>query len=102
MASDIALTDTQALLWGATGDMPKLGRRARRIYDRAVQGLAVIYVPTLVLAEVAESVQLGRVRLTTSFESWMEGLLSTRLRGGGPHYRGHPAGESDARHTGAE
>jgi PIN domain nuclease of toxin-antitoxin system len=74
---DLAVTDTHALLWFATGAHRRLGRAARRLFERADDGYAAIYVPTLVLVEVAENVRLGRVALETGFLAWEEALFAS-------------------------
>jgi PIN domain nuclease of toxin-antitoxin system len=72
-----AVTDTHALIWYATGIHRKLGRAARRFFDRADTGRAAVYVPTIVLVEVAELAAAGRVTLTVSFQEWERALFAS-------------------------
>lgn len=74
---ELAVTDTHALVWYATGVHRKLGRRALRLFGRADAGLATIYVPTIVLVEVAEIVRAGRIDLGRAFAEWEEALFAS-------------------------
>lgn len=74
----IVVTDTHALMWYAQGRAKKLGPDARRVYERADEGRATIFVPTLALVEVAEAVRAGRISLPGGFGAWTDRLLSTR------------------------
>lgn len=75
---DIAVADTHALIWYAQGRLKKLGGEARRLFERADRGHAVIYLPTLSLAELGESVRAGKAALPGGLSGWMEALLSSR------------------------
>jgi PIN domain nuclease of toxin-antitoxin system len=72
-----AVTDSHALIWYAMGPHRKLGRRARSLFARAERGQATIYVPTLVLVEIAEAVRRGVLRCDGGFSRWAERLLSS-------------------------
>jgi PIN domain nuclease of toxin-antitoxin system len=74
----LAVTDTHALIWYATGPQRKLGRGARAVFERAERGDAVIYVPTLVLVELAEAMRRGIIRADEGFSRWSERLLDGR------------------------
>lgn len=76
--AEIVVTDTHALIWFAQGRAKKLGPAARRLYERADEGRATIFVPTLALVEVSESVRAGRTSLPGGFGAWVEQLFSTR------------------------
>ncbi len=73
----LAVTDTHALIWFASGAHRRLGRAALRLFERADEGHAAIYIPTLVLVEVAENVRLGRITLETGFLAWEEALFAS-------------------------
>jgi len=75
---EIAVTDTHPLVWYAQGHHRRLGSTARRIFDAAELGQAVIYVPTLSLVEVGEGLRRGTVRVGDSFSGWAEKLFSSR------------------------
>lgn len=75
MPSPYAVADTHAVIWAATGRTERLGRKARRYFQRADDGEAVIYVPTIALVEFGEAVHAGRVKLEQPFAAWMDALL---------------------------
>lgn len=75
---NLAVTDTLALIWYATGPQRKLGRGARRVFERAERGDAVVYIPTLVLVELAEAMRRGVIRADVGFSRWSERLLDGR------------------------
>lgn len=75
--ADLAVTDTHALVWYATGVRRRLGRQARDFFERADHGRAGIYVPTIVLVEISENVNLGRIGLETGFLAWEEALFGS-------------------------
>lgn len=73
----LAVADTHALVWYARGKHHKLGRDARRAFDEAVHGTGGIYVPVLVLVELAEMVRRGDLRVPDGFTRWAEALFAT-------------------------
>jgi len=73
----VAVTDTHALVWYALGPQRKLGRRARAMFERADRGHATIYVPVLVLVEIAEAIRRGAIRSEGGFSRWTERLLTS-------------------------
>lgn len=77
MTARAAVVDTHALLWAATGQTRRLGRRALRWMERVEAGLASLYVPTTVLVEVGEAVWRGKVLLDGGFDAWVDAMLST-------------------------
>lgn len=68
--ADRFVTDTHALLWHLSGAKRKLGRNARRAFDRAESGRSIILVPVMVLAEVLEGFAKERLHLDGSFAQW--------------------------------
>jgi PIN domain nuclease of toxin-antitoxin system len=74
----VAVTDTQALVWYAIGRSRKLGRRARAIFAQADSGTATIYVPVLVLVEIAEAMRRGTLQSELGSARWTERLLALR------------------------
>jgi PIN domain nuclease of toxin-antitoxin system len=74
MPPELAVADTLGLLWAIGGKRSKLGRRARAMFDRADAGAGAIYVPTIVLVEVAEAVHAGRASLNRPFDAWVDAL----------------------------
>lgn len=75
---EIAVTDAHALIWYAQSERRKLGPVARKIFDAADDGKAVVYVPVVVLAEISESIQKGKIRLGRPFSGWAEELLASK------------------------
>jgi PIN domain nuclease of toxin-antitoxin system len=73
----VAVTDAHALVWYAIGPRRKLGPRARALFERAERGQAAIYVPVLVLVEVAEAMRRGAIRAEGGFSRWIEGLAAS-------------------------
>jgi PIN domain nuclease of toxin-antitoxin system len=74
----IAVTDTHALIWAATGRSRRLGRSARRLFALAEKRTAnvAIYVPTISLVEISEAVERNRISLKLSFSRWIESLFA--------------------------
>jgi PIN domain nuclease of toxin-antitoxin system len=72
--TELAATDTHALIWYATGNHRKLGREALSFFRRADSGSAAVYVPVTVLVEVAEAVHYRALELPGSLAGWIEGL----------------------------
>src|SRR2546422_5449476 len=58
------VTDTHALIHHVTGRKKRLGRRARRTFQRVERGVDTILVPFTVLEEVMLLVEAGKVRLS--------------------------------------
>ena len=75
--ADLAVTDSHALIWAATGQLKRLGGRARRFYERVEQGHAALYVPTIVLVEFGEALQAGDISLGVPFADWVDVLLAS-------------------------
>lgn len=74
---EVAVTDTRSLLWYGSGVMRRLGRKARRLFERADAGSSAIFVPTFCLVEIAENARLGRISLDGSFLAWEEALFGS-------------------------
>jgi len=72
--TQLAATDTHALIWYATGRHRKLGRKALSFFRRADEGSAAVYVPITVLVEVAEAVHFRALALPRGLAGWVEGL----------------------------
>ncbi|HEX7048812.1 MAG TPA: PIN domain-containing protein [Longimicrobiales bacterium] len=72
--TELAVADTHAVIWHATGRADRLGRRARDLFERADAGDAAIYVPTFVLVELLEAARRGVLRFPGGAAAWVEGL----------------------------
>lgn len=75
--TSVAVTDAHALIWYAIGPGRKLGRAARALLARAERGQATIYVPALVLVEIAEAFRRGVLRHDGGFTRWAKQLLAS-------------------------
>lgn len=73
----VAVTDSHALIWYAMGPGRRLGRVAKTLFARAERGEATIYIPTLVLVEVAEAIRRGALRFEGGFSRWARALLAS-------------------------
>ena len=75
--SALASTDSHALIWYATGRHRKLGKKAKKHFERADAGGAAIYIPTMALVEIAEASRRGVIELRDGFANWCDRLLSS-------------------------
>jgi PIN domain nuclease of toxin-antitoxin system len=66
----LAVTDTHALIWAIGGKRKRLGRRARRFFERADKRECAIYIPTFALVELGEAQHRGLITLNAAFEEW--------------------------------
>lgn len=73
----VAVTDSHALIWYADGRWNKLGRQTRRVFESLTTGDAAIFVPTLVMVELAEAARRGHVALPEGVSRWGERLFAT-------------------------
>lgn len=74
---ELAVTGVEGLVWFAVGEHSRLGRAALRLYHRADEGRAAIYLPTIVLAEFADDVRAGRLRLAHGYSAWEEAVFAS-------------------------
>lgn len=75
--SVLAVTDTHALIWAATGKLKRLGKRARRMFEQADNGECAIYIPAIALVELGEACHRGLVTLDRSFDDWARAALAS-------------------------
>ena len=61
------VTDTHALIHHLTGRKTRLGRSARRTFDRVERGVDNLLVPFTVLEELMLLSEAGKIRLTLPF-----------------------------------
>jgi PIN domain nuclease of toxin-antitoxin system len=75
--SELAVTDTHALIWYALGRRARLGGKARAFFDLVQAGRAAVYVPALVLVEILEAEHRGDIELDGGGTAWVQGLLGS-------------------------
>ena len=75
----LAVTDTHPLIWAATGRLNKLGKAAKRIFERAGAGQCSIYIPSLALVELGEACHRGTVTVSSGapFEDWARAAFAS-------------------------
>lgn len=67
----LAVTDTHALIWAIGDKRKRLGKRAKRLFDRADEHECAIYIPTFALVELGEACRKGHVTLNLPFQEWI-------------------------------
>lgn len=70
------VTDTHPLLWYSTGTHRKLSSRALRVFKKASQGEALVWIPAMALWEAGLLGHIGRIQFKPSFEEWTDALIS--------------------------
>lgn len=73
----LAVTDTHALIWAIDGNRKRLGKRARKLFEKADEGKCAIYIPALTLAELGEACHRNRVALALPFEEWARAAFAS-------------------------
>jgi PIN domain nuclease of toxin-antitoxin system len=75
----LAVTDTHPLIWAASGKFNKLGKAAKRIFERTSEGKCSIYIPSTVLVELGEACHRGTVTVSTGapFEDWARAAFAS-------------------------
>lgn len=68
------VTDTHPLLYYTSGLRDRLGRAARRLFERADSGGALIYIPSIALWETARLAARGRIDLPLRFDHWCRSI----------------------------
>ena len=74
--ADAAVTDTNALLYHASGPSRMLGRQAARHLQDCDAGRVLTYVPTGVIWELAMLARVGRADLGRSVRQFFDDLFS--------------------------
>lgn len=70
-----AVADSHCLIW-MTAAPARLGRHASKFLARAARGETLVFVPALVLVEIAEAVWRGRFEPQAGWSRWQEQLLA--------------------------
>ena len=64
------VTDTHALIWYTQPKKSRLGKHATSLFEQAEEERILIYVPSVVLWELADQLRLGTLRLRQRFDHW--------------------------------
>ena len=75
--TELAVSDTHALIWWATGREKRLGRKARRVFERVDAGRGAVFVPVLSLVEIGDAAHRGLVRFADGAGVWMQRLIAS-------------------------
>ncbi len=74
----VYITDTHPLIWFTLNKHTSLSKKALAVFESAVKGESFIYIPAIVLWEVAILEQKQRIKLNNGFLNWSEQLLKTK------------------------
>lgn len=80
----VYLTDTHSLLWFTLNKHSALSAKALNAFESAVKGESFIYIPVIVLWEVAILEQKQRIKLNNGFLNWAAQILKTKSFGIAP------------------
>jgi PIN domain nuclease of toxin-antitoxin system len=70
------VTDTHPLLWYSTETYKKLSPQVLRIFKRASNGEALIWVPAMALWEAGLLERIKRVKFKLPFREWSQALIA--------------------------
>jgi len=80
----VFITDTHSLLWFTLNKHSSLSQKALHIFESAVKGESFVYIPIIVLWEVAILERKQRIKLNQGFSNWATQILSTKAFGIAP------------------
>lgn len=80
----VYITDTHSLLWFTLNKHSSLSDKALAVFESAVKGESFIYIPVIVLWEVAILEQKQRIKLNNGFIDWTTQILKTKAFGIAP------------------
>lgn len=69
------VTDTHPLIWFSTRKHSQLSSKVLSAFDKANEGDLLIYIPAVVLWEIAILQNLGKINLPERFDFWSSNLL---------------------------
>src|SRR5207247_4918415 len=70
------VTDTHALIWYTQPKKSRLGKHATSLFEQAEEERILIYVPSVVLWELADQLRQGTLRVRQRFDHWCRALDS--------------------------
>lgn len=74
MSADVFITDTHPLIWYFANKHAKLSKKVKSVFERAVLGESLIYVPAPALWELSALSKSGKIALSKSIDE----LISNR------------------------
>ena len=80
----VYITDTHSLLWFTLNKHSLLSKKALSVFESTVKGESFIYIPVIVLWEVAILEQKQRIKLNNGFIDWTTQVLKTKSFGIAP------------------
>lgn len=72
----VYVTDTHPLIWFTLGKRSNLSQKVLRVFEEAEIGNEFIYVPAIVLWEVALLERTGKIKLDSGFLRWSEKVFA--------------------------
>ena len=104
----VFVTDTHPLVWFTLGKRSNLSKKVLRVFEEAETGDGFIYIPAIVLWEVALLERGGKIKLDSGFLRWSEKIFANTgfgiapleaeiiALGAGYHINGDPFDETIA------
>ena len=80
----VYITDTHSLLWFTLNKHSSLSNKVLAVFELAVKGESFVYIPVIVLWEVAILEQKQRIKLNNGFMDWATQILRTKSFGIAP------------------
>jgi PIN domain nuclease of toxin-antitoxin system len=72
------VTDTHTIVWASTNKFSQLSPKVLSVFEKADKGETLIYIPSMVLLEVAILQHLGKINLKERFDYWADKILKKR------------------------
>lgn len=69
------VTDTHTIVWASTKKFSQLSPKILSVFEKADKGESLVYIPSVVLWEVAILQSLGKINLPQKFDYWANQLL---------------------------
>jgi PIN domain nuclease of toxin-antitoxin system len=70
------VTDTHPLIWFSNGKHSQLSKKVLNTFEKAEKTEIVIYIPAVVLWEIALLENLGKVKLAERFDRFSDNILA--------------------------
>ncbi len=80
----VYITDTHSLLWFTLNKHSALSLKSLNVFESAVKGESFIYIPIIVLWEVAILEHKQRIKLNQGFSNWTSQILGSNAFGIAP------------------